>query len=378
MNGSPPLEVSRVTMREIHLPLVELFEISSGATRDRRICLLELETADGARSWSECVAGENPNYSPETVETAWIAIRDWLAPRLLGRELAAPSEAASLLAESVRGHRMARAALEMGVWGLAAELAGSSLARLLGGVRERVETGISLGIQSDPEALARRARLELDAGYRKLKMKVRPGADVEFVEAVRRAVGGDAPLAVDANAAYRLEDTGALEALDELELMMVEQPLAADDLVRHARLQERMKTPLCLDESVRDPHHVEDMAALDAGRIVNLKPGRVGGLAASLKIHELCTQHGLGLWCGGMLETGIGRAYNVALASLPGFELPGDLSPSRRYWAEDVVEPEWTMEDGRVQVPLGRPGLGVQVRRDRIEELTVREERLEG
>ncbi len=373
------MEVSRITMREIRLPLVERFEISSGATRERRILLLELASPDGARTWSECVAGESPHYSPETVDTAWMAIGDWLGPRILGRELAGPSEAGRHLSDGVRGHRMARAAVEMGVWGLAAEQAGTSLSRLLGGTREAVETGISLGIQSDPETLVERAVRELEAGYRKLKMKVRAGADVEFVGAVRKAVGEDAPLAVDANGAYRLEEADALkalEALDRLGLLMIEQPLAADDLVRHARLQERLRTPICLDESVRDPRHVEDMAELGAGRIVNLKPGRVGGLGPSLEIHELCRARGLGLWCGGMLETGVGRAYNVALASLPGFDLPGDLSPSRRYWAEDVVEPEWTMEEGRVRVPRDRAGLGVEVRRDRIEELTVREERL--
>lgn len=373
------LRVDEIVLREIRLALREAFEISSGSTRSRRILLLELRGADGASAWSECVAGGFPNYSPETVDTAWLAIREWLAPRVLGRRFDGPDEVAPVLARGIQGHRMARAAVEMGFWALAAELAGEPLARILGGTRGRVETGISIGIQPSPEALCRAAEEAIAAGYRKVKVKIRPGEDVEYVRAVREALGPKAPLAVDANAAYTPgeADLGAMRALDELDLMMIEQPMEAGDLLRHADLQARLATPLCLDESVDSPARAEDMIRLDAGRIVNIKPGRVGGFAASLAIHELCRERDVPVWCGGMLESGIGRAHNVALASLPGFLLPGDLSPSRRYWERDIVDPEWTMSaDGQVTVPVDRPGLGVAVDAERIGSLAVRSESL--
>jgi O-succinylbenzoate synthase len=263
----------------------------------------------------------------------------------------------------------------MGCWGLEAVSRGTSLSRLLGGERQSVPTGISLGIQESPAALADKAVAARAEGYRKVKLKIRPGADVEFVRAVRDALGGEAVLAVDANSAYTPADRPVFEALDELGLLMIEQPLGASDLLRHARLQEVLSTPLCLDESITSVERAEDMLALGSGRIINIKPGRVAGFSESLGIHRLGLDHGLPVWCGGMLESGIGRAYNVALASLPGFVLPGDLSPSARYWDEDVVEPEWTMSaDGMVEVPGSRPGLGVEVRRDRVEALTVRRE----
>lgn len=367
------LRLDRVALREIRLPLREPFRISSGSVSERRILLLELSDADGARSWAECVAGEEPNYSPETIDTAWLAIREWLAPRLLGRELPGPEAVAPLLEAGVRGHLMAKAALEMGCWALDAERRGVPLAERLGGTREAVATGISLGIQGSPEALVERAAEALAAGYRKVKLKIMPGADLEFVRAVREALGPAAPLMADANSAYSLADADHLARLDELGLMMIEQPLGPDDLVRHAELQRRLRTPVCLDESITGVERAEDMIALGSGRIVNVKPGRVGGFGASLAIHDLCAAHGVPVWCGGMLESGIGRAYNVALASLPNFSLPGDLSPSARYWARDVVRPEWTMDAaGMVRVPRDRPGLGVEPDRDRIDDLTVR------
>lgn len=375
------LRVDQVVLRELRLPLREPFEVSSGQTAERRVFLLELLGPDGVAAWSECVAGSWPNYSPETVDTAWMAIRDWLAPRVLGREFEGPEAVGPVLEARIQGHRMAKAALEMGFWGLAAELRAEPLAQILGGTREKLETGISLGIQPTPDALARKAEEAFREGYRKVKMKVRPGSDVDHVRAVRAALGPDAPLAVDANAAYTLSGAHleALEALDELGLLMIEQPLEAGDLVRHARLQERLRTPICLDESVDSPTRAEDMIALGSGRIVNVKPGRVGGLGPSLAIDDLCRREGVEVWCGGMLESGVGRAYNVALASRPGFRLPGDLSPSRRYWRRDIVEPEWTMDgDGWMRVPLDRPGLGVEVDRERVEALAVRSETLAG
>lgn len=369
------LTVRALTVREIHLPMREPFRISSGGTQDRRILLVEVEDDDGAAGWGECVAGEEPYYSAETVDTAWLAIERWLAPRLLGRSFEHPRQVHAALGEGVCGHRMAKASVEMACWELAAVLVGVPLARLLGGERRRVEVGISLGLQRSPEALAERAAEELARGYRKIKLKIAPGADVDWVAAVRRALGPEAPLMADANSAYTPEDADRLAALDDLGLMMIEQPLEHDDLLRHAALQKRLATPLCLDESITSPERAEDMIALGAGRIVNIKPGRVGGFTPSLAIHGICRRAGVPVWCGGMLESGVGRAHNVALASLPGFTLPGDISPSRRYWHRDVVEPEWTMEAGAIAVPWERPGMGVAVDRPRLAALTARQVR---
>jgi len=367
------LRVDRIRLREVHLTLREPFRISSGVVSERRILLLELTDADGVVEWSECVAGEWPNYSPETIDTAWWAITTWLAPRLLGQPIDDAAAVGPLLDADVRGHAMAKAALEMGCWGLTARARGVPLAGLLGGTRDRVVTGISLGIQATPAALVERALAARAAGYRKIKLKIAPGRDLAFVGAVRDALGSSASIMVDANSAYRSADAAHLAGLDAFDLLMIEQPLARDDLVRHAALQRRLRTPICLDESITDLDRAEDMIALAAGRIVNIKPGRVGGFGPSIAIHDLCQRHGLPVWCGGMLESGVGRAYNVALASLPNFLLPGDLSPSARYWARDLVEPEWTMDaDGMVRVPLDRPGIGVTVDVERVDAMTVR------
>jgi O-succinylbenzoate synthase len=367
------IRLEQIALREIRLPLREPFRISSGTIAERRIALLELTDADGATGWSECVAFETPMYSPDTIDTAWLAISEWIAPRVLGRSFADPREILPELERDFRGHLMPKAAVEMGAWVVAAERAGVPLARLLGGTRSEIATGISLGIQPTPAKRVEKAREALALGYRKVKLKIQPGADVEFVTAVREALGPDAPLMADANNAYTLDDAHQLARLDALALLMIEQPLAWDDLVQHAELQRRLTTPICLDESITSLDRARDMVALGAGRIVNIKPGRVGGFAASLAIHDFSVQHGVPVWCGGMLESGIGRACNVALASLPGFTKPGDLSPSARYWERDVVSPEWTMSaDGMVTVPLDRPGLGVDVDVDRIDDLTVR------
>lgn len=366
------LTISRIAMREIRLPLKEPFRISSGVVSERRIPLLELHHPDGSSTWSECVAGEYPNYSPETIDTAWLAIEEWLAPKVLGRRFDHPREVHAVLQQDVRGHEMAKAAIEMGTWALFAELTGSSLAQLVGGVQRRVPVGISLGIQSDPDALVRRARAAAAEGYRKIKIKIMPGADITYVAAVRSALP-DAHLMADANNAYTLADAEHLARLDDLNLMMVEQPLEREDLVRHAELQKHLQTPICLDESITSLERAEDMIALKSGRIINIKPGRVGGFTSALAIHDVARTHGVPVWCGGMLESGIGRAYNVALASLPNFTLPGDLSPSARYWEQDVVVPEWTMSaDGFVDVPFDRVGIGVEVDVARIDDLTTR------
>jgi O-succinylbenzoate synthase len=367
------LHIEEITLREIRLPLREPFRISSGVVDERRIALLELTDADGVTAWSECVAGEYPNYSPETIDTAWHAISEWVAPRVLGRSFNDAREVFPTVERDFRGHLMAKAAVEMGVWVLAAERLGTSLANLLGGTRSHIATGISLGIQRSPETLVEKARDALALGYRKVKIKIKPEADVAYISAVRTALGPTAPLMADANNAYTLADADHLARLDTLNLMMIEQPFAFDDLVQHAALQRRLTTPICLDESIASVDRARDMVTLGSGRIVNLKPGRVGGFAASLAIHDFCETKDIPVWCGGMLESGVGRACNVALASLRNFTKPGDVSPSARYWERDVVTPEWTMSsDGMVRVPFDRPGLGVDVDVGRIDDLTVR------
>lgn len=366
------MRVDRIVLREIRLELKEPFRISSGEVRERRILLLELHDASGASVWSECVAGEAPNYSSETIDTAWIVITQFVAPRVLGRTFAHPGEVHDVLERDFRGHNMAKAAVEMGLWALAATMAGEPLARFAGGTRAEIATGISLGIQASPAALIDRARAALEAGYRKVKIKIEPGHDVEWIAAVRDALGPDAHLMADANNAYTLDDTDRLVALDGFGLMMIEQPLAYDDIVRHAELQKRLKTPICLDESITGLDKAQDMVTLGSGRIVNIKAGRVGGYTPSIAIHDFCQERGVPVWCGGMLESGVGRAYNVAIASLPNFTLPGDVSPSARYWARDIVSPEWTMQRGMVRVPLDRPGIGVDVDAERVASLTVR------
>lgn len=366
------IRIEKITLREIHLPLREPFRISSGTESTRRMLLLTLKDGDGGTVWAECVAGAGPNYSPETIDTARLAIREWVAPRVLGRDFADPGGVSRALEHNFRGHNMAKAAVEMGAWALAAIRQGVSLSRLLRGTRESIATGISLGIQPTPEALVERARAAHEQGYRKIKIKIEPGADLEYLRAVRDALGPDPALMADANTAYTLDDADHLQKLDAFDLLMIEQPLAWDDLVRHATLQRRLTTPICLDESITSPDRAEDMITLGSGKIVNVKPGRIGGFAASKAVHDLCALHDVPVWCGGMLESGIGRAYNVALASLPNFTLPGDLSPSARYWDRDIVTPEWTMDKrGMVAVPHERPGIGVTVDADRVEDLTV-------
>jgi O-succinylbenzoate synthase len=373
------VRIESITLREIRLALKEPFQISSGSVTHRRIFLIQLRSSDGIEAWGECVAGEQPNYSPETIDLAWVAIREYVAPRVLGRDFAGPEEIHPTLEHNFRGSNMAKAAIEMAAWELAARTEGVSLSRKLGGSRDRIQVGISLGIQKSPEVLVEKARAALERGYKKVKIKIQPGQDVEYVRAVREALGPEAPLMADANNAYLLEDCGSLLELDRLGLMMIEQPLAWDDILRHSELQNRLQTPICLDESITSVDRAQDMIDLGSGRIVNIKPGRVGGFLASKAIHDLCAAHGIPVWCGGMLESGVGRAHNIALASLPNFTLPGDLSPSERYWEKDVVIPEWTMDrDGWISVPADRPGMGVEVDFNRVDDLTERREELKG
>lgn len=368
------IRIQSIILKEIRLPLKEPFVISSGKVENRRILLLKLQDVDGYEAWSECVAGEFPNYSPETIDTAWLAISQWIAPRVLGRVFKGPEEIFLQLQKDFRGHLMAKAAVEMGVWGLAAHKQGVSLAKLLGGNRKKIPVGISIGLQKSPEILLEKVKMALAQGYRKIKVKIKPGADLKYIKFVRESLGSDAPLMVDANNAYTMEDVQVLKALDEFNLMMIEQPLAWDDLVRHAELQRQIKTPICLDESITSVERAQDMFKLGSGKIINIKPGRVGGFSASIAIHNFCAAHKIPVWCGGMLESGIGRAYNVALASLPNFVYPGDISPSNRYWEKDIVSPEWQMDKaGYIAVPVNKPGIGVGVDEDLVENLTVRQ-----
>lgn len=363
------MRIDRIDLREIQLSLRERFEISSGAKQDRRILLLTLH-GEGVEGWGECVVGEDPGYSYETTETAWHIYTDFLLPRVVGREFDEPA----LLADAVpwiRGHRMARGALEMAAWDLDAKLEGVSLANCLGGERTSVEVGVSIGLQPTDAQLVEKVEGYLDEGYSRIKIKIKPGRDVEMLRTVRERFP-DVPMMADANSAYSLADVERLRQFDELNLTMIEQPLGHDDLLDHARLQEAISTPICLDESIRSVGDAELAIQLGACRIINIKPGRVGGMASARAIHDLCRTKEIPVWHGGMLESGIGRAHNLALASLPGFTLPGDISASARYWHEDVVEPEFVMSEGRMSVPTG-PGIGVELRRDRIEALTVRE-----
>lgn len=367
-------ELEQLRLLEIRLSLREPFHSATGVVAARRVLLVEIEPRDAAPVWTECVALESPHYTPECFETAWLALRDWLAPRVLGQEMESPLELAALLAKGVRGHEMARAAIEMGAWTLLAERWGQSLSTVLGGSRQRVGTGIALGLEKEPAVLVDKARKAIERGYQRLKVKIEPGRDVDFLLSLRQAVGDAVSIVADANSAYAAVDWEIFERLDTLGLTMIEQPLEWNDLVQHARLQERLETPLCLDESVTDLGRAREMVELRAARVLNLKPGRVGGLGSAKAIHDLCFERQIPVWCGGMLETGIGRAYNVALASLPNFSRPGDLSPSERYWQQDIVWPHWTMDgEGWVDVPTA-PGLGVEIDVERIEALKVREE----
>lgn len=332
---------------------------------------------DGRVAWSECVAQEYPSYSPETIDSAWHALANWLAPKVLDVDLE-PRRAAPILNEYVRGHQMAKAGIEMGVWALDSLKAELSLAHRIGGVRASVPVGVAVGIHDDAGTTVEKVRQYLIDGYRRIKMKIKPGLDIALLRPMLDEFGDNIPLAADANASYRLSDLDVLRSIDELGLIMLEQPLQHDDLVRHAALQEQLSTPICLDESITSRERVEDMLHLRAGQIVNVKAGRVGGFAAAVSIHDLCADNDLPVWCGGMLESGIGRAYNVALASLPNFTMPADLSPSSRYWERDIVSPEWTMSaDGTIDVPLDRPGIGVHVDVDLVDDLTVRSELIE-
>ena len=370
------MRIERIELRLVRLPLVRFFETSFGRIHDRSFVLVTVQE-NGTTGVGECVADANPFYSSETTRTAWHVIADFIAPLVLDRAFPHPRDVFAALSR-IRGHQMAKAAVEMAAWDLFARQQDRPLAEVLGGspeiMKRGIPSGVSIGIQDSLEELADRVEVELAAGYRRIKIKIKPGWDVDAVRLLRERFD-DIPLMVDANAAYGLRDAAHLKQLDAYELMMIEQPLDYDDIVDHARLQAQIRTPVCLDESLPTARLAEEALAIGACRIINIKPGRMGGHAPSIRLHDIAVEHGCPVWHGGMLESGIGRAHNIHLSTLPGFSLPGDVAASRRYFAPDLIDPEIEVRpDGTIAVPSGA-GIGVAIVSDRVRAATI--ERLE-
>lgn len=344
------------------------FETSSSITRDRRVLLIEVRS-DGLSGWGEITADDDPFYNSETTDTAWHILRDFIVPLTMGKTVETAQEAGALMSR-IRGHEMARAGLENAVWDIESQRKGVPLHTLLGGTLTEIPCGVSLGIQPTADLLMAKIEQELAAGYQRIKLKIKPGNDVKTVSAVRKAFPA-IKLMVDANSAYGLQDAELLREFDHCDLLMIEQPLAWDELYEHAKLQAQLRTPICLDECIHNARHAIAAIELGACKVINLKLGRVGGHSEAKRVHNVCRERTIPVWCGGMLESGIGRVHNIAMSTLPGFALPGDVSASKRYWDEDIVEPEVEVTArGTIQVP-GSPGLGYSVRRDLIERLTV-------
>ena len=364
------MKITAFELLEIVVPLREPFVTGGGVRRERRILLLKVDGDEDVGGWGECVAGEEPGYSYETTDTAWLVLTEHVLPKLLGREVLDPLEIAQVLA-LVRGHPMAKAAAEMALWDLQARELGVPLWELLGGSGEPVPAGVVLGLQSDADALLRTVERHVASGYARIKLKVdRASEDIARVRSVRERFP-ELPLMIDCGASYSLGDLSRLRDFDALGLTMIEQPLGHEDLIEHATLQGELETPICLDESIRSAGDARLAIQIGACRVINVKPGRVGGLGVARSIHDLCRDSGVPVWCGGMLETGIGRAHNISLATLPGFTLPGDLSESRRYWERDIVDPEIVLKAGRVGLPVGT-GICVEPDLERIASLAVR------
>ena len=366
------MNISSIELREIRLPLIHFFETSFGRTTERRILLARVVDKDGAEGWGECTAGEGPFYSDEWTESSWATLQEFLAPMVVGKEFANAAQAFSLM-KPVRGHRMAKATIETACWDLEAKLAGMPLWKHLGGVQTEIPCGVSIGIQNTPEALLEKIERELQAGYQRIKIKIKPGWDVNIIERVRRSFP-DIRLMGDANSAYTLADAPLFQGLDQFNLMMLEQPLSHQDIFDHAELQKQIKTPVCLDESIHSSEDARHAIGLGSCRIINVKLGRVGGHAEAKRVEKVSRENNIPVWCGGMLESGVGRAHNIAMATLAGFTLPGDVSASSRYWAEDIIDPPVTVTPhGTIVVPK-EPGLGFDVNMSRIDSLTVRKE----
>ena len=365
------MKIDRIELLELRLPLVSFFETSFGRTTNRRIVLVRVE-ADGLTGWGEVTCGEQPFYNYETPETAWHILRDFLIPWTLPHQWTRACQLAARF-RPIRGHNMAKAALENALWDLEAQEKRVSIAKLLGGTLEEIGCGVSIGIQDSVEELLGKIERELSAGYQRIKVKIKPGWDVAVLERIRSRFPG-VKLMADANSAYSFADLKHLKTFDRFDLMMIEQPLGWDDLVDHSKLQRELRTPICLDESIHSADDARKAIEIGAGRIINIKLGRVGGYTSARKVHDVCRAANIAVWCGGMLESGVGRAHNIAVSTLPGFTIPGDVSASRRYWEEDIIHPEVTVTPrGTIRVPQG-PGLGFAPDVDRIEKLAVRRE----
>lgn len=352
------MKISEVTLYRLSMPLRSAFKTSFGSTLNRE-CLLVEAHAEGLLGYGECVADRDPGYSYETSITAWHILGDFLVPAILNQDLHSAQDLQEKLTH-VRGHPMAKAGLEMALWDLLGKREGRSFQEMIAGRGTSVQVGVSVGIQQDQEALLKAVEAYLDQGYQRVKLKIMPGRDVADVQVVRKAFP-ELRLQVDANSAYDLESATALYPLDGLDLLMIEQPLAEDDLWDHHLLGSNFRTPICLDESIDSQRHARQALEMKACRIINIKPGRVGGLSQGIAIHDLCYASGVPVWCGGMLETGVGRAANLALASLPGFAYPGDISATERYYAQDITQETFQLNtDSTIDVP-GKPGLGVSL-----------------
>jgi O-succinylbenzoate synthase len=366
------MKLDHLTLRQIRMPLVHFFETSFGRTTDRHMVLVEVSSG-GISGWGEITAGENPFYNEEWTESAWLIARDYVAPRVLNHKFESAGNVGARTVH-IRGHNMARGGVEVAIWDLEARMLGLPLYQHIGGgARREIPCGVSIGIQESVLQLLQKIETELAAGYQRIKMKISPNWDVDVVREVRRRFP-DTLLMADANSAYSLADAPRLKCLDEFGLMMIEQPLAHDEIIDHAKLQAQLKTPICLDECIRSAHHAEQALAMDAGRIINIKLGRVGGFAEAKRVHDVAQAAGVPVWCGGMLESGIGRAHNVALATLPNFVLPGDVSASKRYWKRDIIQPAVeTTPRGTIEI-RDAPGFGYDLDTDFIKSITVRQE----
>ena len=367
--GSFLMKIEAVHLRELRMRLKAPFETSFGVTQDRRIPLVEV-VADGISGWGEITTIETPSYNSETTDTAWHIVSDFIAPAVVGRTLSSAAELPDLLV-GIRGHCMAKAGVENALWDIEAQQKRVPLWKLLGGTRSEIACGVSLGIRENPQSLVQKVEQELGCGYQRIKLKIKPGKDLEYVAAVRASFPAIL-LSVDANSAYRLEDADHLRRFDDFHLLMMEQPLEWDDIHSHARLQSQMKTAICLDECISTEKHAIGAIESGACKIINLKLGRVGGHNSARKVHNACYERNVPVWCGGMLESGIGRAHNIAMSTLPGFTLPGDVSASSRYWIEDIIEPEVMVSaQGTISAPTAH-GLGFVPKKQLIEKLTVR------
>jgi len=367
------MKIDSIVLRELSMSLIHPFATSFGETRERRVLLVEVR-AEGLSGWGECTTGEHPYFNEESTDTAWVTILQELAPLLNSAEEQSGGKCPAIF-RRVRGNRMAKAALENAVWDLDAQMRRIPLYELLGGVRETIACGVSIGIQPSLEKLIDKVGTAISEGYQRIKLKCKPGLDVEMFEAVRHR-WPEIRLSCDANSAYRLRDADHLVSFDQFDLLMIEQPLWADDFYFHAMLQQRLDTAICLDESIRNRRDALAAIDMESCRVINIKCGRVGGFSEAIAVHNVAQERGIRVWCGGMLESGIGRSHNIALSSLPNFSLPGDVSASMRYWKEDIIDPIVEVSSaGQIVVP-DTPGRGFEVRTDLVERLTVRKEEI--